>query len=58
MKKEAITMKFKCSEAEISEFSERMDERRLPYTVERDSKGSYLVTELNEEEFFEMTEGQ
>ena len=51
-------MKFRCSEAEISEFSERMDERRLPYTVERDSKGRYLVTELNEEEFAEVTEEQ
>lgn len=49
-------MKFKCSEAEIVRYSERMDRIKLPYTIERDKKGSYLVTDLNEEEFEELVE--
>lgn len=49
-------MKFKCSEAEIVRYSERMDRLNLPYTIERDRRGSYLVTDLNEEEFEELVE--
>ena len=49
-------MKFKCSEAEIVRYRERMDKLELPYTIERDRKGSYMVTNLNEEEFYELVE--
>ena len=49
-------MKFKLSEKEIGLYSKAMDKQKLPYTVERDQKGSYLVTELNEEEFMALME--
>ncbi len=49
-------MKFRCSEAEITRYSERMDRLSLPYTIECDKKGSYMVTDLNEEEFEEWVE--
>ena len=54
--KRRTRMKFKCSEAEIVRYSERMDKLNLPYTIERDRRGSYLVTDLNEEEFEELVE--